>query len=116
MNHTKTPWTHRRATKPHGIEQSIDCAILDAENEIIAETFEKVGRTSEGAFLTRPAEANAAHIVHCVNSYHLMKLALVQCQESFADYDDTIARVKAVALVSGALTVANGAVTQEVKP
>ena len=65
--HTPAPWKSRDAVVLHGIEKSQDCAILDGENCIIGECFEKVGRTSEGRFLYRPSQANAAHIVRCVN-------------------------------------------------
>ena len=65
--HTPAPWKSRDAVVLHGIEKSQDCAILDGENCIIGECFEKVGRTSEGRFLYRPSKANAAHIVRCVN-------------------------------------------------
>ena len=74
--HTTGTWTIRPATKPHGIERSHDVAIMDSDGEIIAECFEKVGRTSEGRFIERPAYANAAHIVHCVNTYPALLDAL----------------------------------------
>jgi len=74
--HTTGTWTIRPATKPHGIERSHDVAIMDSDGEIIAECFEKVGRTSEGRFIERPAYANAAHIVHCVNTYPALLAAL----------------------------------------
>jgi hypothetical protein len=77
--HTTGTWTIRPATKPHGIERSHDVAIMDSDGEIIAECFEKVGRTSEGRFIERPAYANAAHIVHCVNTYPALLAALKEC-------------------------------------
>ena len=65
--HTPAPWKSRDAVVLHGIEKLQDCAILDGENCIIGECFKKVGRTSEGRFLYRLSQANAAHIVRCVN-------------------------------------------------
>src|SRR5438876_357057 len=89
--HTPTPWTIKPAIRPGGIERSMDCAILDEQNEIIAECFEKVGRMSEGRFVERPANANAAHIVRCVNCHEALVEALqlfLTTMNRFGNWDD----------------------------
>ena len=78
-NHTPTPWNYKVAIMPNGIEKSFDCAIVDGDGHIIAETFGKVAYnrgTMKGAYLERPAPANAAHIVRCVNSHDQLVEAL----------------------------------------
>jgi len=60
--HTPTPWTYLKAKHLSGPERSQDFGIIGADNQIIAETFEKMSWT-----VSAPAEANAAHIVRCVN-------------------------------------------------
>lgn len=73
MTHTPVPWTMRQCLGPNGPERSMDCAIMDATGEIIAETFEKVGRTSNGLFIERPATANAAFIVQACNNHAALR-------------------------------------------
>ena len=71
MNHTPTPWTYKRSCLPNGIEQSWDCAIIDSEKCIVAETFGIVD-----GYQDRPSIANAEFIVRACNSHEAMKEAL----------------------------------------
>jgi hypothetical protein len=60
------------ATRPNGPERSVDCGILDGENTVIAECFEKVGQFPSGLYDERPAQANAAFIVQACNSHAVL--------------------------------------------
>lgn len=75
--HTPGPWIVR-APQAGNIEEMLDCGIsadVNGEHKIIAETF---GQVSAHNFV--PAQANAAHIVKCVNMHEEL-IAFVRAQE-----------------------------------
>ena len=86
--HTKVPWESWPAKIPNGTEQSMDYGILDGDGELIAECFEKVGRTSEGRFIERPANANAAFIVRACNAHEQLVAALEKAVETIKVWHD----------------------------
>jgi hypothetical protein len=56
--HTPGPWTARQCEKPDNCG-GIDYAIVDDSQQIIAQTYQRVGWGDAGLYEERPAEANA---------------------------------------------------------
>lgn len=88
--HTPGPWGLRRAISPDNVG-GYDYAILDAENRIIAEAFQKVDFGTE-----RPCEANARLIATAPELLFALKeiMPLVGSDITGEHYEECVALTK----------------------
>jgi hypothetical protein len=73
----KGPWKVVGPSKPHGVEQSRDFAIVDTRPKVIAEVFDIIGKDDAGTYIhLASAEATANLIAAAPDLYAACNLSL----------------------------------------
>lgn len=90
MSHTTTPWTYRKATQHFYIEGT---------NRSSGRRIATVPYVANGT-TGWTSEANAAHIIHCVNNHDQLVAALQKISANAAESTEWIRRVANQALAA----------------